>query len=95
MFYLSGDIDIGGSIEWRRQLVDNGLNAFYNSYGLGLGAGGSAANQELIGAVDGRFISMHNFWIELLVEGGIIITCIFIFCYIGIIYRLFIISKKI
>ena len=54
-------------------MVDNGLNAFYSSYGLGLGAGGTVANQEIMGPVDGRFTSMHNFWIELLVEGGIFI----------------------
>ena len=26
--YLSGDIDVGGSLEWRRNLVDNGIAAF-------------------------------------------------------------------
>ena len=74
--FLSGQLDVGGSIEWRRELVNNGLEAFYNSYGLGLGAGGSVANQEMMGPVAGRFTSMHNFWIELLVEGGIFIAII-------------------
>ncbi len=91
--FLSGQLDIGGSIEWRRELVDNGLNAFYNSYGLGLGAGGTVANQEIIGPVAGRFTSMHNFWIELLVEGGIFIAIIISFWLISIIYKLFIISR--
>jgi len=93
--FLSGQLDIGGSIEWRRELVDNGLNAFYNSYGLGLGAGGTVANQEIIGPVAGRFTSMHNFWIELLVEGGIFVAIIISFWLISIIYKLFIISRTI
>ena len=92
--YLKGDVDIGGSLEWRRELVDNGLEAFTKTYGLGLGAGGSTANQEKIGAVAGRFTSMHNFWIEILVEGGIIFACIIFFWYSNIIYRLFLISRS-
>ena len=91
--FLSGQLDIGGSIEWRRELVDNGLDAFYNSYGLGLGAGGSVANQEIIGPVAGRFTSMHNFWIELMVEGGIFISILVCFWILSIIYKLFIISR--
>tara|TARA_Y100001970_G_scaffold104970_1_gene131402 strand:+ start:525 stop:1832 length:1308 start_codon:yes stop_codon:yes gene_type:complete len=93
--YLSGNIDVGGSIQWRRELVDNGINAFYNSYGLGLGAGGTVANQEIIGPVAGRFTSMHNFWVELLVEGGIFVATIISFWLISIIYKLFIISRTI
>ena len=91
--YLSGEIDVGGSIQWRRELVDNGINAFYNSYGLGIGAGGSVANQELIGPVAGRFTSMHNFWVELLVEGGIFVGILIFFWLSSIIYNLFIISR--
>ena len=91
--FLSGQLDVGGSIEWRRELVDNGLNAFYNSYGLGVGAGGSVANQEIIGPVAGRFTSMHNFWVELLVEGGIFIAIIIFLSILNIIYKLFIVSR--
>ncbi len=93
ILYLSGDIDLGGSLEWRRELVDNGLKAFFNSYGLGLGAGGSAANQEIIGPVAGRFTSMHNFWIELLVEGGLFVAILILIWILRIIYRLFVISR--
>tara|TARA_Y100001958_G_C21246151_1_gene576388 strand:+ start:886 stop:2217 length:1332 start_codon:yes stop_codon:yes gene_type:complete len=94
LLFLSGELDIGGSIEWRRELVDNGLNAFYDSYGLGLGAGGSVANQEIMGPVAGRFTSMHNFWVELLVEGGIFIATIISFWIVSIILRLFAISRS-
>ena len=92
--YISGDIDIGGSIEWRRELIKNGMNAFYETKGFGLGAGGSVANQEIIGPVAGRFTSMHNFWVELLVEGGVLITLLLFFWLLSIIYKLFIISRK-
>ncbi len=92
--YLSGEIDLGGSLLWRRELAENGLNAFLKSYGLGLGAGGSVANQELIGPVAGRFTSMHNFWFEILVEGGIIISFLVLFLLIYIVKKLFILSKK-
>ena len=92
--YLSGDIDVGGSLEWRRELIENGLEAFYNTYGLGLGAGGSAANQEIIGPVAGRFTSMHNFWIELLVEGGIIIGLLIFVWISSMTQRLFLIMKN-
>ena len=91
--FLSGQFDGGGSIGWRRELMDNGLNAFYNSYGLGIGSGGTVANQETIGPVAGRFTSMHNFWIELLVEGGIFVGIIFSFWMLNIIYKLFILSR--
>ena len=91
--FLSGQLDIGGSVGWRRELMDNGLSAFYQSYGLGIGAGGSVANQEILGPVAGRFTSMHNFWIELLVEGGIIALTIFSFWILGITYNLFIITR--
>ena len=91
--YIKGDIDIGGSISWRRELVDNGLEGLSKTYGLGLGAGGSAANQEKLGPVAGQFTSMHNFWIELLVEGGIIFALLGSLWYGSIVYNLFIISK--
>ena len=76
--FLRGDLDIGGSLEWRRELTENGLKALKNSYGIGLGAGGSTANQERIGPVAGRFTSMHNFWIEILVEGGVFFALIIV-----------------
>ena len=32
--YLRGDIDIGGSLEWRRELANNGMEALKKSYGF-------------------------------------------------------------
>ena len=91
--YFSGEIDVGGSIEWRRDLVENGLTAFSKTYGLGLGAGGTVANQELIGPVAGRFTSMHNFWIELLVEGGLLVGIVFSIWVFSMLINLYKISR--
>ena len=91
--FLKGDLDIGGSLEWRRELTENGLRALKKSYGIGLGAGGSTASQEEIGPVAGRFTSMHNFWIEILVEGGIVFAIIMFSWYLNIVYKLFQITR--
>ena len=91
--YLKGDIDVGGSLEWRRELVNNGLDALVETNGLGVGAGGSVAIQEKLGGVAGRFTSMHNFWIELLVEGGVIFFGLILLWYGSIIFNLFKITK--
>ena len=91
--YLKGDIDVGGSLEWRRELVDHGIDALIASNGLGVGAGGSVAIQEKLGGVAGRFTSMHNFWIEVLVEGGIVFFGLILLWYGSIIFNLFKITK--
>ena len=91
--YFRGDLGFEGSLSWRRELVDNGLNAFVNTYGIGVGAGGTVANQEIIGPVAGRFTSMHNFWIELLVEGGVLIAMVIFLWFLKMTYRLFVISR--
>jgi teichuronic acid biosynthesis protein TuaE len=92
--YLKGDIDVGGSLEWRRELVDNGIDALIASNGLGVGAGGSVAIQEKLGGVAGRFTSMHNFWIEVLVEGGVVFFGLILLWYGSIIFNLFKITKS-
>ena len=87
--YLKGDLDIGGSLEWRRELINDGIDALIKSKGLGVGAGGSTALQEKVGGVAGRFTSMHNFWVEILVEGGILFGIIGFIWYSNIIFNLF------
>ena len=92
--YFRGEIDVGGSIEWRRELVNDGLEAFKKTYGRGLGSGGSVANQELVGPVAGRFTSMHNFWIEILVEGGVLVFALVSTFLISLVFNLFIIARS-
>ena len=92
--FLLGNLDIGGSLEWRRQLVNDGIDSLINSKGLGVGAGGTTAIQEKKGGVAGRFTSMHNFWIEILVEGGIIFGILGLIWYINILINLYTISRN-
>ena len=92
--YLTGDIDVDQSLKWRRELVSNGITALKRTGGIGVGAGGSVAIQEKLGGVDGRFTSMHNFWIEVLVEGGVIFFLLFISWFLKSVFQLFRISKS-
>ena len=56
---LTDNVTVGESISIRGKLAENGINALKNSYGLGVGGGGSVAVQEKLGGVDGRITSMH------------------------------------
>jgi len=59
------------------------------TYGLGVGAGGSIAVQEKIGGVDGRITSMHNFWLELIVDSGVVFSFFFFLWYISLTWNLY------
>ena len=69
------------SIGVRQQLIKNGLIGLKNSHYLGVGGGGSRALAERLGGIDGRVTSMHNFWIEVLVDSGIVFFIIFLIWY--------------
>ena len=92
--YLKGDLDIGGSLEWRRELINDGIVHLKKSKGIGVGAGGSTALQNELGGVAGRFTSMHNFWVEILVEGGVFIALLLLLWYLKLIYNLFLVSRN-
>lgn len=75
---VSGAAIGGDSVGIRTQLILNGLYALRATYGLGVGAGGSITVQrnspsEQIGGIE----SMHNFWVELLVDGGVLFAALF------------------
>jgi len=75
---LSGQATDGDSVGIRTQLILNGLSALRETFGLGVGAGGSLSVQ--IQAGDDRIggiVSMHNFWVELLVDGGVLFAVLF------------------
>jgi teichuronic acid biosynthesis protein TuaE len=74
----SGQADGKDSVGIRVQLILNGLEALRESSGLGVGAGGSVAIQQHVAdGRTGKILSMHNFWIEILVEGGLLFAAIF------------------
>jgi len=71
------------SIGVRKTLIDQGLAGLKGSYGLGVGGGASAS----LGSVRG-IESMHNFWIEILVEGGVLFFTAFILWYLALLNNL-------
>lgn len=80
------------STDIRANLILNGLDALVQSGGLGVGAGGSIALQESASRETRGITSMHNFWIEILVEGGVVFAALFAFWYASLIWRLLQIS---
>lgn len=78
----------------RATLILNGWNALVESSGLGVGAGGSQAVQEIAGGQVGDVGSMHNFWFEILVDGGVVFAAIFAAWYLSVIWRVWRISRR-
>jgi teichuronic acid biosynthesis protein TuaE len=81
------------SIAVRQQLTRNGIEALKESKGLGVGAGNSVQTQINKGNTHHTF-SMHNFWIEILVEGGVMAFLIWSLWYMYILYQLWMIVKR-
>jgi len=81
------------SIGARQQLIRNGLDALWQTNGLGVGGGGSQAVQEEAGGVAGTLRSMHNFWVEVLVEAGIVMFSFFVIWYLSLAFKLYRIYK--
>src|SRR5690625_118528 len=71
------------SIGVRKKLIERGIDGLKNSYGVGVGGGASRALGDIYGIE-----SMHNFWIEIIVEAGILFFVVFIFWYLSLLVRL-------
>lgn len=84
--------DRGDSIGIRQTLVKNGLEALKKSNYIGVGGGGSVAVQENAGGKIGKVASMHNFWVEMLVDSGVLFTVVFGMWYLYIIVKLYLIG---
>lgn len=82
------------SIGSRQLLIQNGLDALWDSGGLGVGGGASQAVQEQVGGVAGKLSSMHNFWAEILVDAGVAFFIFFMIWYIVLTYTLYRVYKK-
>ena len=91
--YLFKKEDIKNSIGERQKLINNGLKVFSEHYLLGVGGGASQEIQKEEGGT-ANITSMHNFWIEILVESGIIFFIIFVSWYIYIIFLLYKVYKS-
>jgi teichuronic acid biosynthesis protein TuaE len=76
------------SISVRRNLTENSKGALIDSWGMGVGGGNSVVIQKNKGLLDQKTLSQHNFWIELLVEGGVVFFLGFIGWISHMIFRL-------
>jgi teichuronic acid biosynthesis protein TuaE len=76
--------DGGASLDVRKALIHNGIQSFKNNPILGIGAGNSTILSNF---------SIHNFWLEILVDYGIILFLFFLYFYFSTIYKLFRVSK--
>lgn len=91
--YFDDTSDNADSIGVRKQLIINGMTALKDSNYLGIGGGSSMSAQEAYGDINGfKLTSMHNFWVEMLVESGVFFTVIFFMWYIYIIIKLYLIG---
>lgn len=81
------------SIAIRQNLVSNGLHELKNTCGLGVGAGNSVQIQKENDNTHGVF-SMHNFWIEILVEAGILFFILWCVWYFLLMRKVFFIGKR-
>lgn len=84
----TGSASSSGSVGVRAQLILNGFEALAHSNGLGVGASGHLSVQENSTVDLGDITSMHNFWIELLVDGGVLFGLAFFAWYVSLIGRL-------
>ena len=84
-----------GSVGIRMNLVRNGLLFLYSTIGCGVGAG----NAEYYMANFAKYytagiINPHNWWLEILIDYGILVFVGYIIFYIGIIQNLWKIYRK-
>jgi len=87
--YLFEQEESMNSVGARQLLIQNGLDALWKTNGLGVGGGGSQAVQEKLGGVAGKLSSMHNFWVEVLVDAGVLMFFIFMIWYARLLFELY------
>ncbi len=87
------DVD---SIGVRRHLIENGLKALSETYGLGVGGGADKRVQEEKFSLPTKVVitSMHHTWIELLVNGGLVFFVLFVCWYGSLTLQLFRRSRR-
>ncbi len=85
-----------GSIALRKELIKFGINSSVAHYGLGVGGGNSRHELEKIGGMgEKKIVNLHNFWVEILMEGGAIYLLSFIVWYCMMLWKLFKASRTV
>lgn len=87
----SGEITPGDSTSTRALFYYTGLNLLYETYGLGLGLSGVTSILEL---QENKPIAFHFFFLELLVDLGVLVFIIIVISYLYIITMLFKVKKE-
>jgi len=82
------------SLNIRIYLIKNGINELIETNGLGVGGGASVVVQERELNEISNIRSMHNFWVEILVEGGVLFFLTFIIWYFFVSRKLYFISRQ-
>lgn len=91
--YLDLNGQATGSVGVRQELIREGINIFFGSYGFGVGAGGSQYILENNSTYNNSITSMHNFWLEILAESGVIGIILFVYIFGSLLAELYKISK--
>ncbi len=91
---LGGEIAAGtGSGANRVKLITNGLTALRNSCLLGVGPGNAEYHLQRIAGTEAVY-NLHNWWMEVLVNGGIFVFGGYLFFYAALLYNLFQVAVK-
>ncbi|MGI6685170.1 MAG: O-antigen ligase family protein [Bacillota bacterium] len=81
--------DNDSSIRVRKILILKGLDMLKDTYGLGVGAGSSQFIMEQYQDETFGFIKMHNWWVEVLVDYGVIIWVLLLLFFARMLWDLF------
>ena len=84
------------SITYRQRLIKDGMVLLAESHYLGVGPGGfeyymTSGSRRFALGVD---VNLHNWWAEILVDYGVLIFALFVAFYIGLLWKLFLISSR-
>jgi teichuronic acid biosynthesis protein TuaE len=78
----------------RMALIRAGADIIQTHYGIGIGGDNFKARMEKIGGVgNSRVVNMHNFWLELVTEGGVLYGIFIAVCYFWLLRALYLRQK--
>ena len=84
-----------GSNIIRMNLIYNSIDFLSQTYGFGVGAGNAEAWMGKYAIYDTRGITNpHNWWIEILVDYGLLIFVFYIIIYMRLVYQLFVVFLR-
>lgn len=85
---LTTQIQTGvGSGAVRATLLADGLGLVAETNGLGVGAGNAETRVEELGPIAPRVPNLHNWWLEVLVNGGVVGFALYLYFYVTLIRR--------